>query len=269
MSGLRWFPPSLIDEAALDASIRVLPRFGSVRYSVGVDSTNARALDVLHRLDSLGISFVTESQDKGRGRAGRSWISPPAAGLYLSTILPAELRGASLGAVGFWAALAVEKSVSNVCPITLALKWPNDLLLGDRKCVGILSEGRSNGVVTRVVLGVGINVNRPEHVPYDISNSAAWLSDATGEAIDRTALLAAILKTYEERFDDLMSRPGEVIAAWRERAGLEGKHAKVKAPNGGLLHEGVIRDLTPEGALLLDTPGGMVTITLGDVDVFS
>src|SRR5690348_15359383 len=118
MSDLRWFPPSLIDEAALDAAIRQLPRFGRFHYSVGLDSTQARALEVLHRYDNLGISFVTESQELGRGRAGRRWISPPASGLLFSTILPAELPNASLCAVGFWAALAVSDAISNVCSVT-------------------------------------------------------------------------------------------------------------------------------------------------------
>lgn len=171
--------------------------------------------------------------------------------------------------MGFWAALAVRESVSNVCAVTLALKWPNDLLFGDRKCVGILSEGRSTGPVTRVVLGVGINANRPAEVPEEISRGAAWLSDATGQAVDRTVLLGELLKTYEDRFDDLLARPAEVIDAWRRLAGLEGKRASVKAPHGGLLHEGVIREVTAEGALVLETPGGAVTITLGDVDVLS
>src|SRR5437588_2796726 len=148
MSDLRWFPPSLIDEAALVSAIRGLPRFGSVRYSVGTDSTQLLALDVLHRLDALGISFVTESQDAGRGRAGRQWSSPAASGLLFSTILPVEMRAPSLPAVGFWSSLAVADAVSRVCGVTLALKWPNDLLLDGIKCAGILTEGRSTGATT-------------------------------------------------------------------------------------------------------------------------
>src|SRR5690348_14974884 len=206
MSDLRSFPPSLIDEDALESGIRDLPRFGIVRYSVGTDSTQSRALDVLHDLDARGISFVTESQNVGRGRAARRWTSPIASGLLFSTILPADLSAPSLPAVGFWSSLAVVHAVANVCGVTLDMKWPNDLLLGARKCAGILCEGRSEGSSTRIVVGVGLDVNRPSSVPAQIATSAAWLSDAVGAAIDRTALLIAVLRRYEESFDSLLTR---------------------------------------------------------------
>src|SRR5579863_3959314 len=207
MSFLRWFAPSHIDEAALGSAIRSLPRFGVVRYSVGTDSTQSRALDILHRLDALGISLVTESQEMGRGRAGRSWVSPPASGLLVSTILPAELRAASLAAVGFWAALAVADAAEDVSRVTLGMKWPNDLLLDGAKCAGILCDARTMGDSSRVVIGVGLNVNRPEVVPPEMPADAAWLSDTSGCAINRTELLGAMLRNYETRFDDLVERP--------------------------------------------------------------
>jgi BirA family transcriptional regulator, biotin operon repressor / biotin---[acetyl-CoA-carboxylase] ligase len=269
MSDLRWFPPKLIDEAELVSAIRCLPRFGSVRYSVGTDSTQSRAYDVLQRLDALGISFVTESQEVGRGRAGRRWSSPPAAGLLFSTILPAELSANALPAVGFWASLAVADAVAAVCSVTLGLKWPNDLLLGGRKCAGILSEGRSSGPTSRVVVGVGLNVNRAAHVPAEIGTGAAWLSDAVGRAIDRTALLAAILQKYEAEFDALVAAPALVIGRWAKRAALEGQQVSVRAVNGDVTHTGTVRGVSANGALELETTSGLVSVLLGDVDVLS
>lgn len=205
----------------------------------------------------------------GRGRAGRRWSSPPASGLLLSTILPVELQSASLPAVGFWTALCVADAVKKVSGITLAMKWPNDLLLGGLKCVGILSEGRSAGASTRVVVGVGLNVNRPERVPPEIETGSSWLSDGVGNALDRTRLLAAILGTYEAHFDDLIAEPTEVIESWAKRAALEGKRVSVKAPDGGVLHEGVVQKLSADGALVLKTDSDVVTVMLGDVDVLA
>jgi BirA family transcriptional regulator, biotin operon repressor / biotin---[acetyl-CoA-carboxylase] ligase len=269
MSNLRWYPPLLVDEQALSFSIRGLPRFGKIRYFVRTDSTQLRALEALHRLDSQGISFVTESQDMGRGRAGRRWLSPTAAGLLVSTILPAQLRGTSLAAVGFWAALAVRHAVTNVCGVTPALKWPNDLLYDKKKLAGMLCEGRTSGDSSRVVLGVGLNVNRPKDVPEEIDARAVWLSDATGSLVDRTALLAAILGAYELRFDDLLESAPQVIAEWSAAAGVIGKRVAVRAADGATKHEGLVLGLSTEGALLLRTSEGDVTVTLGDVDVLS
>jgi BirA family biotin operon repressor/biotin-[acetyl-CoA-carboxylase] ligase len=179
------------------------------------------------------------------------------------------LSANSLPAVGFWASLAVVDAVADVCSITLALKWPNDLLLDGRKCGGILSEGRSSGSTTRVVVGVGLNVNRAAHVPPEIGTGAAWLSDAAGRAIDRTALLAAILKKYEAEFDMLVSAPELVIGRWAKRASLEGQRVSVRAVNGEMTHTGTVRGVSANGALELETADGMVSVLLGDVDVLS
>ena len=269
MSDLRWYPPSLIDEAALVAATRALPRFGSVRYSVGTDSTQLRALDVLHRLDALGISFVTESQDVGRGRRGRRWMSPPASSLLFSTILPLELRSPALPAVGFWSSLAVADAVASVCGITLELKWPNDLLLGGLKCAGILSEGRSSGALTRVVVGVGLNVNRAAEIPTEISTGVAWLSDAAGRAVDRTALLVQVLRNYEATLDEMLARPTDVIARWSKRSRLGGKRVSVRSVEGAVTHSGAVLDVAPDGSLVLETSDGIVSVTLGDVEVLA
>jgi BirA family biotin operon repressor/biotin-[acetyl-CoA-carboxylase] ligase len=259
----------LLDLATLTSLMSALPRFGRFSYFASVDSTNALAVERLYLHDSLGISFVTESQNKGRGRAGRVWESPVGSGIYLSTILPAELRSTALPAVGFWASLAVREACLQETGIALDLKWPNDLLYAGRKCVGILAQGRSVASVARVVVGVGINVNRPELVPDSIATGATWLSDVSGREIDRTALLGVLLSIYERDFDRLMSEPDNIIADWARVANLNGKQVSVKAVDGSLLHEGTVKEVDSDGALLLQTTSGEARVTLGDVDVLS
>ena len=257
------FPPVLLDEVAIAAGVAALPRFGRVRYSVTVDSTNARALESLYAYDALGISFVTESQEAGRGRGGRSWTSPPAAGLLCSTILPAEVPHASLPAVGFWAALAIRGAIEHEAKLATALKWPNDLLLRGRKCAGILCEARSIGASSRVVVGAGINVNRPHSVPRELE--AAWLSDGIGASIDRTALLVTLLTEYEQSFDELLRYPARVVERWATDAALNGQSVTVKLLDGSVAHEGSVLGVGSDGALLLRTSKGDVRVTLGDV----
>jgi BirA family transcriptional regulator, biotin operon repressor / biotin---[acetyl-CoA-carboxylase] ligase len=257
------FPPVLLDEVAIAAGVAALPRFGRVRYSVTVDSTNARALESLYAYDALGISFVTESQEAGRGRGGRSWTSPPAAGLLCSTILPAEIPHASLPAVGFWAALAIRGAVERETRVATGFKWPNDLLLRGRKCAGVLCEARSIGASSRVVVGAGINVNRPKKVPSELD--AAWLTDGAGVPIDRTALLVTLLTQYEQSFDELLRYPARVIERWACDAALDGQNVAVRSLDGSTMHEGLVLGVGSDGALLLRTAGGDVRVTLGDV----
>jgi len=259
------YPPILLDEAALAALPGRLTRFGRVRYSVSVDSTNVKALESIHAYDALGISFVTEYQGLGRGRAGRTWASPPAAGLLCSTILPLEVPHGALPAVGFWASLAAQAAIRSTCGAETTLKWPNDLLLDTRKCAGILCEARSSGATSRVVVGVGINVNRPAGVPEELEATAGWLSDAAQCDVNRSSLLEALLSTYEQSFDELMRAPESVIAKWAAMAALEGQRVSVKAVDGSVLHEGLVLGLDRDGALKLRTDMGDVRVMLGDV----
>jgi len=146
------------------------------------------------------------------------------------------------------------------------MKWPNDLMIGDRKCAGILSQGRSAGSTTRVIVGVGLNVNRPQSIPADIESVAAWLSDAVGGPVDRTGLLIAILRKYEATFDELVTEPKAVIQRWSARAALRGKRVNVKATDGSTMHTGEVLDVGAGGELVLKTDRGTISVLLGDVD---
>jgi BirA family biotin operon repressor/biotin-[acetyl-CoA-carboxylase] ligase len=155
--------------------------------------------------------------------------------------------------------------VRATCGVETALKWPNDLLLDGRKCAGILCEAKSSGATSRVVVGIGINVNRPFGVPAELEPVAMWLSDAVLCVVNRTLLLDALLSAYEQSFDSLLADPGAVIAAWAEAAALEGERVSVKGADGVMLHEGVVLGVGRDGALMLRTAGGDVRVLLGDV----
>jgi BirA family biotin operon repressor/biotin-[acetyl-CoA-carboxylase] ligase len=171
-----------------------------------------------------------------------------------------EVGNRMLPAVGFWAALAAASAISKHIGRQPELKWPNDLLLEGKKCCGILSEGRSFGGTNRLAVGVGINVNRP---PGEFQ--AAWLSDVVDRAIDRTQLTIDLLQEYERRFNSL-GDPEGVIREWAAAAQLEGKQVAVRSPDGGVLHEGTASGIASDGALLLQTKSGPVTVRLGDVN---
>jgi len=258
----------LLDLATLTSHLSALPRFGKFSFAQSVGSTNAQAVERLYHNDSLGISFVTESQTQGRGRAGRAWESPAGSGVYVSTILPADLPVDALCGVGFWASLAVREACLRQTGVALELKWPNDLLWQGRKCVGILSQGRSQAGSARVVVGVGINVNRPEQVPASLAGVAVWLSEAARGELDRTALLATLLSIYEREFDRLLADPQAIISDWARVAAITGKHVSVKSADGSVLADGEVQEVAGDGALVLRlASGAQERVTLGDVEV--
>jgi len=257
--------PAPIDAAALTAGVGDLRRFGKIRWLPSVSSTNELALSLLDDEGSRGLSLFTEEQTAGRGRAGRPWMSPRGYGVLVSTIVPVELPHQALPALGFWVSLCASDAITEACNVWTTLKWPNDLMLGAAKAAGVLVEGRTLGSFTRAVAGIGINANRPSAVPDELLGVAAWLSDLAGGSVDRTAIAIALLRTYERRFEDLLARPVDVIREWARRSAIAGRPLRVHDAHGALLHEGVARGLSDDGALLLDTKEGPVTVRLGDV----
>ena len=120
--------------------------------------------------------------------------------------------------------------------------------------------------MSRVVIGVGINVNRPKGVPDELDEVAVWLSDAALCDVNRTSLLASLLTEYERSFDLLLHEPASVVAQWAAAAALEGKRVSVKAADGSVLHAGEVLGVGGDGALLLRTvSAGDVRVLLGDV----
>ncbi|HXM19386.1 MAG TPA: biotin--[acetyl-CoA-carboxylase] ligase [Candidatus Tumulicola sp.] len=254
-----------IDAAALAAAVAHLVRFRKVQCQAELDSTNSSALRAMRSRGSAGLTILAEEQRAGRGRAGRPWTSPVGSGLLLSTILPTPLSQQTLPALGFWAALAAAQTIERLTGFRPDFKWPNDLVTSDGKLAGILVEGETIGAASRMVIGVGINVNRPAAVPSALAGTAAWLSDVAGHRIDRTVLAAGLLQCYEREYDRLLERPKGIIADWARGAKLEGLRLSVRAAGGALLHEGIARGVADDGALLLDTTSGPVRVTLGDV----
>jgi len=254
-----------MDAAALSAGVADLHRFGRVRLIPSVASTNEAALSLLDDEGSRGLSLFAEEQTAGRGRAGRPWVSPRGFGVLVSTIVPVELPHQALPALGYWVSLCASDAITEACSVWTTLKWPNDLMLGAAKAAGVLVEGRTLGSFTRAVAGIGINANRPSAPPDELSGVAGWLSDLAGGSVDRTAIAIALLRMYERRFDDLLARPTEVIREWARRSAIAGRTLRVHDALGTLLHEGTARGLSDDGALLLDTKDGPVTVRLGDV----
>jgi BirA family transcriptional regulator, biotin operon repressor / biotin---[acetyl-CoA-carboxylase] ligase len=204
--------------------------------------------------------LTTEEQLAGRGRAGRTWSCPPGAGLMFSVRLrtDAELSGVAADRYGWSGAvlgLAVRAALADRLPV--ALKWPNDLLVGERKLGGILAEYTG----AAVIVGAGLNISlREDELPRADATSLAL----QGVTVDRAVLLGRILVEL-----------GGLLAGWREDAGqirdryrtacsTLGRRVRVELPGGRAL-DGVAVDVADDGALQLETADGRRSFGAGDV----
>ncbi|MEQ1626628.1 MAG: biotin--[acetyl-CoA-carboxylase] ligase [Nitrospira sp.] len=197
-------------------------------------STNSEAMTLAQNGAEDGTVVVAESQSAGRGRHARTWFSPPGLNLYCSIIVRGLGRGLSLADWLSWVplttALAAAEAVQETAAISLALKWPNDLLLGERKVGGILCESSltlpANPVV---VIGIGLNVNVPgELFPDELRPIATSLFESSHRLIDRNRLLAQLLLDLEQSLDELRDHgPSRLLQAYQRRCTTLGRQIRV------------------------------------------
>jgi BirA family biotin operon repressor/biotin-[acetyl-CoA-carboxylase] ligase len=152
-----------------------------------------------------GTVAVAEEQTAGRGRLGRPWYAPPGSSVLVSVSLRPPVETARLPELSVVAGLATSDAIAEVTGVRPEVKFPNDLLVDGRKVAGILAEARDD----RVVLGIGINTNiAAEELPTEVDTPPTSLQLATGEPVDRAALLVAVLERLERRYDTWVSEAG-------------------------------------------------------------
>lgn len=237
-------------ERALAARGAPLP--AQLEWHQSLVSTNDRLKELARDGAPEWTVVLADVQTGGRGRAGRGWASP-AGGLYLSLLL--RPRFAHVGVLPLAAGLAVaDAAVEHGAEAFL--KWPNDVLLGERKLAGVLAEAASSAAgVDWVVLGVGVNVSVPARAfPAELREAVASLSDV-GPAPEVSTLAAALLDRLRVWYDAAASSQAAVVAAWRRRA-VAWWGEPVEIRTGGETLRGRLLDVDEEGALLVATGAG-------------
>ncbi len=236
-----------------------------------VDSTNAEAMRRIGQGARAGAVFTAEQQTAGRGRRGRSWVSPYARNLYLSIIGDFSQGAAALEGLSLAVGVAVAKALENCGVAKLQLKWPNDILYQGAKLGGVLLEmvGDAAGSC-QVVVGVGVNVSMPHAVAMPIEQDwtdVASISAAAGvTAPGRNELLGALLNELLPLINSFEARgfaPWQ--AAWQSLDANAGK--AVVLSTGGEQIAGIARGVNERGALQLETTLGVQSVFGGEISM--
>ncbi|HEY6493437.1 MAG TPA: biotin--[acetyl-CoA-carboxylase] ligase [Trebonia sp.] len=246
-----------------------------------VASTGSTNADLLARAVAApelpeGQVLVAEEQTAGRGRLGRTWTSVPGASLTFSVLLrPASVPAGRRGWLPLLTGMAVAAAVRSVTveaaggAVEAVLKWPNDVLVGDRKLAGILAEQSPDGAA--VVVGVGLNVATPaEGLPVSPAGLPATSLLVEGASVAREALLLEVLRQLERRYAPFRADPDPagtgLLAEYRALCGTLGRQVRVELPAGRAV-AGTATDIDADGRLLIaESPAVPPTpISAGDV----
>lgn len=232
------------------------------------DSTNTRAKHLARSGSMPGTIVVADAQAAGRGIANRRWHSPAGSGLYLSLILrPARVPNARLIPLlaGLGAARAAERTAAGV---RVELKWPNDLIVNDRKLGGVLVEASwAAEAPVWLVIGVGINVHlQTADFPNELQSVATSLDAAAGRRVSRLALADALIPELEAACDVLPERLDEQrLQRIAQRDWLQNRRCVLERPGDERL-SGVAAGIGPDGALVfIPDTGPPVAVSVGRV----
>jgi len=242
-------------------------RFHSVREFDELDSTNRYLVEEARRGSPEGVVAVADHQTAGRGRLGRTWEAPPRSSLLMSVLLRPPLEAGQLYLATAALALSTAAACRRAAGAEARCKWPNDLVVDDRKLAGVLAEVELGdlGAGPAVVVGVGVNLSWPG--PPGAGGTS--LLEVTGQEVDRRALQRLVLEELEERrcaLDDEAGRAA-LLAELRARSATLGRLVRVEQAGtamGGVV-EGLAVDLNDAGHLVLETASGRVELSVGDV----
>jgi BirA family biotin operon repressor/biotin-[acetyl-CoA-carboxylase] ligase len=239
-----------IDER-VRAELAASTRFKDVRFMDVVDSTNRVVSKLADAGEPEGLVVAADLQTAGRGRLDRSWDAEPGSGLLVSLLLrPAELPVARWHLLTAATAVAARSACAQVAGVTPDIKWPNDLLLGERKLAGILAEGSANAMV----IGMGLNV-------HSGPPGSAHLDGTAERRVSRTSLLVAWLAAL----DGLLGRWEAVTDRYRAECSTIGREVVVEKVGGARL-PGRAERIDEHGRLVVrGGDGELTTVSVGDV----
>ena len=259
---------------------RIRKQLGAVANRLDADlvecsaSTNSELMQRATAGAPSGACLVAEIQTAGRGRRGRVWQSAFGASLTFSLLWRFEKGAAQLGGLSLVVGLAVVRALHQlgIGPNVVALKWPNDVVAGPRKLAGILIESQGDMLgPTAVVIGIGINVNLPEHLKAAIDQPVTDVQSLAGRTMSRNQLLAAVLRELVGMLDQFQAKGFPAFRKeWTAVHALHEKPVRVLTGDGGVtggVIDAVVRDVADDGSLIVTHLGRDIILASGEVSL--
>ncbi len=229
-------------------------------------STNLEAARRASEGAPEGLCVVAGEQTAGRGRLQRNWVSPKGAGLYFSILLRPRFEQSSWPLLTLMSAIAVHDALLQACSLQSDIKWPNDILVNEKKVCGILAETVETPAGRAVVVGIGVNLTK-NSLPEELLTEATSVEAAAGQVQKLEVVLVALIEALGKYYARLKQPegPDAIIHEWCARSSY-GQGKKIRVLDGDESLTGTTRGLESDGSLRVETAEGKIrTIRTGDV----
>ena len=261
--------PNILSGSELMSRMNTKWAGSRVYYRKETESTNEDAKYLAEEGMEHGSLVVADTQTGGRGRRGREWISPPGESISMSLLLRPDFQPDKAPMLTLLMAVSVAEVISGLYQdLKVNIKWPNDVLVSERKVCGILTEMSAEpDFIHHVVIGVGINVNQTSF-PKEVEDIAVSLRMAHGEMLDRAQIIVGIMDYFEYYYGIFAERldVSDFVHIYDSYLINRGREVRVLDPKGE--YEGVAEGINDKGELIVHLPdGGVRTIASGEVSV--
>lgn len=260
--------PDLMTEAEIKSLMHTEWVAKEVLYFDTIDSTNTKAQELAEKGYPSGTLVVADKQESGKGRRGRSWVSPSGTGIFMTLMIKPDINPNNASMLTLVAALAVAKAITSVTGEEVLIKWPNDIVVNGKKVCGILTEMNAQfDYINHIVVGIGINVHN-ESFPEEISQMASSLMiEAGGKRFHRAQIIAETMSYFEQYYDTFL-KTQDLSALVREYDELlvnRNKSVRVLDPKEPF--DGKAMGITPKGELIVETWESRKLVSSGEVSV--
>lgn len=231
-----------------------------------LDSTNDTAITLAGQGAEQGTVVIAETQAKGRGRLGRPWVSPKEKGIYMSVILKPQIPPSATSKITLIASLAAAKAIRKETSLPVLIKWPNDIILKNKKISGILTEiSAQPDVIKFLVLGIGINVNTQQEL---LPPAATSISAELGQKVNRISLAQEVLRQLEKYYLEFNHKCFDaIINEWQNLSATLGSRVKVINNDSFFEGQAVGIDKITGSLIVRDDNGFLQTVLSGDVEI--
>ena len=237
----------------------------NILYFKSLSSTNLYAKNLIKNKPIEGTVIIADTQTKGRGRKNRSWFSPEG-GLWFSIILYPKIPTQYAMLVTMATSISLVQAINKLTGLSPNIKWPNDLLLKNKKICGILTElDAEMDRINYSIVGVGINVNN--YIENDLKDKAASIVNFYNKNVSRVDLLKLFLRYFDTNYSKLISKDfGFIRNLWLVYSDIIGKKIKLKREDSEIV--GIVEDIDDTGCLILNVDDKKIKVVSGDLEFY-